>query len=242
LEHQHLRHGEEYSDGAASSLPSREALIDSTVQTAPLTLIDGGWIQGFTDYQYATSMTGHFLFETYWDELGNGQLEFNHPLVYRDLLRDMGVDLPPTGSPEFAQWQGFHDESFRLPVYWLCIARFPRTFMPEILGLNLAMELSGVGGGYRRMSQALRHYGFSTRFVDLHNTIDNVSTGHSAWAVNAIDSYLATLSDTMSAEIRATMWERVRIGHRSLTPPKGMLASGFARVVTRNGGRQTDEI
>ncbi|MCE0446282.1 hypothetical protein LT493_20645 [Streptomyces tricolor] len=40
-------------------LPSREAVIDDTVQTAPLTLIDGSWLQGFTDYEQASSEIGH---------------------------------------------------------------------------------------------------------------------------------------------------------------------------------------
>ena len=71
-----------------------------------------------------------------------------------EVLEEMDVRLPPTGSPEFALWPGFRDESFELPVYWLCIGRFPQTFAPEVLGLNLAMELSGVGGSYRRAHMA----------------------------------------------------------------------------------------
>lgn len=231
LDEQHRKRGGEFATGADDPLPSRESLIDSTIQTAPLTLIDGGWIQGFTDYHHASSITGHFLFQTYWDELGNGELELNHPLIYRDLLTQMGVDLPPTRSREFAYWPGFREESFRLPVYWLCVSRFPRTFMPEILGLNLAMEMSGVGGGYRKMSRALKKYGFSTLFVDLHNTIDNVSTGHSAWAVDAVDSYLAGLSEVMGTEREPVVWDRIRVGYRSLTPSQGLLASCYARTI-----------
>jgi hypothetical protein len=143
---------------------------------------------------------------------------------------EMAADLPPTGSWEFAHWPGFRDESFELPVYWLSIGRFPRTFLPEVLGLNLAMELSGVGGSYRRARIGLKKYGFSTRFVDIHNTIDNVATGHSAWAADAIDSYMVALS---GPEPRAQAWERVRIGYRSLNPP----TSPAARRAERRGRR-----
>jgi len=232
LADEHDRHGEEFADSEVP-LPAKEDLVDSTLQLAPLIMIDGGWLQGFTDYQHASSRSGHFLFRTYWDELGNGVSELNHPRIYRELLRDMGIDLPPTDSPEFTAWPGFRDEAFALPVYWLSISRFPRTFQPEILGLNLAMELSGVGGSYRDARLALRHHGFSTQFVDLHNTIDNVSTGHSAWAVDAIDSYLADLPGVVGRGEEPAVWERIRVGYRSLNPPDGLAANLYSALKSR---------
>ncbi|MFT7839702.1 iron-containing redox enzyme family protein [Saccharothrix sp. BKS2] len=224
---EHDRHAAEH-DAGAPRLPTREQLVDSTLQLAPLIMIDGGWLQGFTDHQLASSPAGRFLFQTYWDELGNGVRELNHPVIYRDLLRQMGIDLPPTDSPGFSAFAGFHDESFELPVYWLAVSRFPRTFQPEILGLNLAMELSGVGGSYRDARVGLLHHGFSTQFVDLHNTIDNVSTGHSAWAVDAIDSYLAD-----QPRDDGEVWRRVRVGYRSLNPPEGLAASLYSTLTSR---------
>jgi hypothetical protein len=229
LQAQHDQHGMEFEESADTPLPAREAVVDDAVQTAPLTLIDGSWLRGFTDYELASSDIGHSLFATYWDELGNGEAKLNHPLIYREVLKDMDVDLPPTGSPEFVSWPGFRDVSFELPVYWLCIGRFPRTFLPEVLGLNLAMELSGVGGTYRRASMALRTYGFSTRFVDIHNTIDNVATGHSAWAADAVDTLMSSLPDSPEPGSRAEVWERVRVGYRSLNPPSGFMARRAAR-------------
>ncbi|MFC5220526.1 iron-containing redox enzyme family protein [Streptomyces coerulescens] len=233
LQEQHDRHGEEFEQGADTPLPSKEALVDATVQLAPLTLIDGSWLQGFTDYGHASSDVGHLLFSTYWDELGNGDLNLNHPLIYREVLREMGVDLPPTASREFAHWPGFRDESFELPVYWLSIGRLPRTFLPEVLGLNVAMELSGVGGSYRRARIALEAYGFSTRFVDIHNTIDNVATGHSAWAADAVDAYMATVPSVLGPGCEPEIWERVRTGYRSLNPPSGLRARRAARRAQR---------
>ncbi|MEV7808303.1 iron-containing redox enzyme family protein [Microbispora sp. NPDC088329] len=235
LQVQHDRHGAEFEENADVPLPSRDAVIDDTLQTAPLTLIDGSWLQGFTDHELASSDIGHALFQTYWDELGNGIAKLNHPLIYREVLKEMDIDLPPTASPEFARWPGFRDASFELPVYWLCIGRFPRTFQPEVLGLNLAMELSGVGGSYRRARLALQKYGFNTRFVDIHNTIDNVATGHSAWAADAVDTYLAGLPDSSGAGSRADAWERVRVGYRSLNPPGGAGARRAARRAIRGG-------
>lgn len=234
---QHDRHGQEFEARSQAALPSREALIDSTVQLAPLTLIDGSWLQGFTDYEHASSEAGHFLFETYWDELGNGEPRLNHPRIYREVLTEMGVELPPTGSSEFAYWPGFRDGSFELPTYWLSIGRFPQTFLPEVLGLNLAMELSGVGGTYRRARLALKAHGFSTRFVDVHNTIDNVDSGHSAWAADAVDTYLAALSLSHGADARVDAWARIRVGYRSLNPPTGVLARHAFRRARRGDSR-----
>lgn len=238
LQAQHDRHSEDFERIADAELPSRAAVVDDAVQTAPLTLIDGSWLQGFTDHGLASSEIGFSLFATYWDELGNGEPSLNHPLIYREVLLQMGVDLPPTASPEFAAWPGFRDESFELPVYWLSVGRHPRTFLPEILGLNLAMELSGVGGSYRRASIALHEYGFSTRFVDIHNTIDNVATGHSAWAADAVDTFMSTLPDAAGTGGRAEAWQRVRAGYRSLTPPAGPMARWAARRATRPGRRR----
>ncbi|MBN0049113.1 iron-containing redox enzyme family protein [Streptomyces actuosus] len=238
LQAQHDRHGAEFAENAAVPLPPRAAVVDDTVQTAPLTLIDGSWLQGFTDHELASSAVGHSLFETYWDELGNGEPRLNHPLIYREVLKEMDVDLPPTDSVEFARWSGFRDESFELPVYWLCVGRFPQTFLPEVLGLNLAMELSGVGGTYRRARLALKEYGFSTRFVDIHNTIDNVATGHSAWAADAVDTLLASLPEAPGPGNRAETWERVRVGYRSLNPPSGVGARLKARRGRLTGRRR----
>ncbi|MGP3999332.1 iron-containing redox enzyme family protein [Streptomyces sp. 8N706] len=241
LVEQHDRHSHEFEESSGAPVPSREALIDSTVQLAPLTLIDGSWLQGFTDYEHASSEIGFSLFETYWDELGNGEARLNHPLIYREVLAEMDVELPPTGSREFASWPGFRDSSFELPVYWLCIGRFPQTFLPEVLGLNLAMELSGVGGTYRRAHIALKTHGFSTRFVDIHNTIDNVSTGHSAWAADAVDTYLTTVPTAQGASARDEAWKRVRTGYRSLNPPAGFRARRAGRRARLAGSARRSE-
>jgi Iron-containing redox enzyme len=218
LHTQHERHNREFVEEPVPPMPSRADLVDAAVQQAPLILIDGAWIHGFTDATTATSGIGHFLFEVYWDELGNGDPFLNHPRIYRALLCEMGVTLPATHTSEFACSPLIRTESFLLPVFWLSIGRLPRTYEPEILGLNLAMELSGVGGAYLRSTAALRHHGFPTRFVDIHNTIDNVATGHSAWAADAVDTYMNTHSHSGEQTLEQC-WRRIRTGYCSLIPP-----------------------
>ncbi len=98
-----------------------------------------------------------------------------------------------------------------------CVSQFPKQFLPEILGLNLAIELSGVGGTYRTTSRALRHYGYDSLFVDLHNTVDNVSTGHTALALEAVKMHRdEMLARGGRAEVQRR-WQRVWTGFRSLT-------------------------
>lgn len=215
LLHAHGKHDATFRESDQEPLPSREELIDQTLQLAPLTLIDGAWIQGFTEVAYASSRVGAPLFQTYWDELGNGDWSINHPKIYRDLLISMGYDLAPTGTKAFSRDPKIREASFRLPVFWLCLGKMPVSLRPEILGLNLAMELSGVGGSYRSARRFLKHHNFSTQFVDLHNTIDNVSTGHSAWAAAAIDAHMLAASEFADLERE---WHRVRTGYEALSP------------------------
>ncbi|MGH9090339.1 MAG: iron-containing redox enzyme family protein [Acidimicrobiales bacterium] len=219
LAHQHDLHAKEFETGTTAAVEPREALIESTVQTAPLTLIDGSWLRGYTDYQLASTEVGRLLFAIFWDELGNGRPELNHPRIYRELLEAMGVDLPPTGRREFADSPLLKDASFELPVYWLSIGLFPRILAPEIVGLNLAIELSGVGGSYRLAHRSLTHHGFDTQFVDLHNAIDNVLTGHSAWAAEAVEAFVAGIGDLQGPEAQQEAWARVRTGFSSLEVP-----------------------
>ncbi|OJY54847.1 MULTISPECIES: iron-containing redox enzyme family protein [unclassified Thiobacillus] len=214
----HASHDEAFQRTKTQSMPSREQLVEETVQLAPLTLIDGAWLQGFSEVDYASDRVGSPLFRIFWDELGNGNLSINHPRIYRALLLSMDIDLPPTGSPQFPYDPRLRSESLRLPVFWLCLGKLPVTLRPEILGLNLAMELSGVGGSYRSARQILKHYGFSTQFVDMHNTIDNVSTGHSAWAADAIDAHMALASQFVDPDEE---WERIRAGFEALSPVTG---------------------
>src|SRR5918997_2896994 len=101
------------------------------------------------------------------------------------------------------------------------------------------MELSGVGGTYRRARIALKTYGFSTRFVDIHNTIDNVASGHSAWAADAVDTYMASIPESQGDGARTEAWERVRTGYRSLNPPSGFWARAAGRTAQLKASGET---
>lgn len=227
--HERLRHWfEEKAIGQARSYggpgrdieKSREQVIDEAVQLCPMVFVDGGWIQRWANACHVETDIGALLYKIFSDEIGNGDTRLNHPNIYRKLMDQMGVDLPDFRSPEFAASDLFSDDAFEVPAFWLSISQFPRRFLPETLGLNLAMELSGVGGAYRTARDELRHYGFDTLFVDLHNTIDNVSTGHSAMALQAIELYMDEVLSTSSQNATGAQWQRIWTGFCSLAVPR----------------------
>ncbi|EGS6761207.1 iron-containing redox enzyme family protein [Vibrio parahaemolyticus] len=198
---------------------SREDVIDEAIQIYPMIMVDGGWLQRWGCIGFGDTKIGKILFDTFSDEVGNGEVQLHHANVYRELLNSMGVDIPEYGSRAYCEWEGFDDSAFLVPCYWLSIALFPREFLPETLGLNLAMELSGVGGGYMTARDELRYYGFSSLFVDLHNTIDNAASGHSAMAKNSIKMYMEETALNKNIDMDL-IWKRVQAGYRSLIPPK----------------------
>jgi hypothetical protein len=212
---------------------SREAFVESTVQLAPLVLIDGGWLQGMASASIIHTTVGRMLFHVFCEEVGLGNAAEHHANIYRDLLRAMGEDAPPVESRAFVDWPRLKDASFEVPVLWLSLSCFPRHFLPEILGLNLAVELAGVGGPYMEARDTLRHYKLPTLFVNVHNAADNVSVGHAAWAMNAITQYMDELVEREGPHRVDHAWHRVWTGVRATLPQIGRVRLAAHRLGQR---------
>ena len=210
----------------------KEAFVEATIQLAPLILIDGGWLQGMASPALIHTTVGRMLFHVLVEEIGEGKPKEHHANIYRNLLKAMGEEPPPVDSWEFARWSRLQDESFEVPTLWLSISCFPRHFLPEILGLNLAVELAGVGGPYMEARDTLRSFRLPTLFVDVHNAADNVSVGHSAWAMNAVKRYMDEVSEREGPHNVDRHWHRVWTGVRATLPQIGrarMLAHRLRR-------------
>jgi ribosomal protein S21 len=218
LDAQSKRQVDSYRENDGEPAQTREEVIDSTTQLAPMIFIDGAWIQNASKASASHTAVGSKLFHIYVDEVGNGDVKLNHPNVFRELLAQMKVELPDFDTIEFGRSSKFRPESFRVPVFWLSISQFPKSFMAETLGLNLAMELSGVGGSYRNGIDTLRHYGFDPCFVVLHNNIDNVSTGHTRIAIDAIKCHMDDMFTRGGAPLVEEHWQRIWTGYRALAP------------------------
>ncbi len=197
---------------------SREEFVHACAQAAPIIMIDGSWLQGELRSDMIHTPLGRQLFHVFYEEVGGGDHNGHHANIFRAQLEEMGVVHPPFDSREFADWSGFEDSAFEVPVLWLALSHFPRRYLPEMLGLNLAVEMAGLGASYMGARDILRHFGFNTLFVDLHNSADNVSAGHAAWAANAIKTHISSVASSRGRDARDEAWHRVWAGVRSTLP------------------------
>ncbi|MFO1418744.1 MAG: iron-containing redox enzyme family protein [Methylotetracoccus sp.] len=204
----------------------RQAYVYAIEQMAPAVLVDGCWLQRAGELCESSPEVAERLQRIHRDELGDGHAERSHPVVYRDLLRSLGLELPAITNPAFAGHSGFIDAAFDLPVYMLGLSLAPRRWLPEILGLNLAIELSGLGAGYQRTARELEFWGIDPLVVRLHQSIDTLAGGHAALAREAILLHLDQVRALGGDASVQQHWRRIWCGYHSL------------RTVTRRFRRQ----
>jgi hypothetical protein len=196
---------------------SKQAYIWGIEQFAPTILTDGCWLQHSKQLALcANGAIGDILFKIYDDETGNGILEQNHPVIYQQLLDSLAIKVPPIYSKAFSEYPGFIDSAFDIPVYLLAISKFPSAFLPELLGLNMAIEISGLGKVYLRLAEELRFYGINPAIVNVHISIDNVATGHTALAVKAIQQYMDDVLAHYGKRAMQSHWRRLYTGYCTL--------------------------
>jgi hypothetical protein len=105
------------------------------IQREPYHLTDGAWLRGVP--QGPMSSIDAKLLSIYIDELGNGDINQNHPDVYLNVLKDLGLNVPSISSREFVDQKSILDICFKKPLLTLTTSLFPKTFQPEILGYTL---------------------------------------------------------------------------------------------------------
>lgn len=197
---------------------SKEAFVKATASLAPLLLVDGGWLQGASSLNTLYTPTGLQLYRIFYEEIGEGSADLHHSNIYRDLLEAMGVTFAEVSEIDFAFSEQFDDASFEVPILWLSLSCFTRHYFPELLGINLAVELAGIGAGYLEAHDTLKHFGFPTAFVDYHNSNDNVSAGHAAWSLDAIKTYMSDVAEREGNHNLNSHWHRIWSGMRLTLP------------------------
>lgn len=197
----------------------------AALQLAPAILVDGAWLAGTATAAESLGETGRHLLKIYADELGNGRPDWNHPNVYRRLLESLGLDLPAVDSEAFARNPEFLDSAFDIPVYLLAMGLSASRHLPELLGLNLAIEMSGLGAGYLRTVDLLRYHGLDPTIIQLHQSIDNLASGHAARAREAIVLHLDEAR--RRGEAVEAQWARIWTGYLSLNAAALGLAAAF---------------
>lgn len=159
---------------------------------APTKLVDGSWLYGLMPH--AANPRFAQLVQTYVEELGEGALDKNHVVLYRNLLARHGLD-PVDGLP---------DAFYRQGALQLALAWNAEEFLPEVIGFNL---------GYEQLplhllitAYELNELGIDPYYFQLHVTVDNTDTGHARRACDAVLDTLPRLDDG------GAFWQRVREG------------------------------
>lgn len=139
---------------------------------APTKLVDGAWLYGTLQHQHDPRL--HGLIRTYLEELGDGEPEHNHVLIYKQLLGSLDIqDIDELPSDRFIQG-----------TVQLALGHLADEFLPEVIGYNL---------GYEQLplhllitTHELSELGIDPHYFRLHVTIDNASTGHARRAARAV--------------------------------------------------------
>ena len=195
------------------------------LQLTPALLVDGAWLAGMNGAAEALDTTDRHMLRIYLDELGEGRPAWNHPNVHRKLLASQGTQLPDFRQEAFARHPEFRDAAFDLPVYLLAMGLLTEERRPEILGLNLAIEMSGLGASYLRAIDILRYHGMDPTLIQLHLSIDNPASGHAARARDAIALYLDAIRRREGHAAMDASWRRIWLGYRSLNVATFSLAA-----------------
>ena len=182
-------------------------------QIAPTALVDGCWLQGVPRSGLRPMTVVNHLTQIYHDELGGGFPAQNHARLYRELLRSMNIELPPVDTQAFVDNETLLATAFDLPVLFMCISMFSKELFPELLGLNLAIELSGLGNEYRAIIEELRYWKYDPYFFVLHQSIDNRASGHTATAEEAIRLYLEEIAQLAGSQAQQMQWSRIWCGY-----------------------------
>lgn len=194
--------GEQYQDylkGRRAGAPRRYFSSKSHALyflqgVAPTKLVDGAWLYGLLQRWQEPRFRG--LIQTYLEELGEGEPDKNHVVLYRKLLESLGCD----------DWQNLEDQNFVQGAIQLSLAEHADTFLPEVIGFNL---------GYEQLplhllitSYELTELGIDPYYFTLHVTVDNADNGHAQKAVQSLRAAWPRVGDG------AQFYARVKAGYR----------------------------
>lgn len=166
-------------------------------RVAPTKLVDGAWLYGILPYWNDLRLQG--LVRTYLEELGDGDPDQNHTVIYQRLLAANGCDMPAP----------LDDACHLRGAVQLALAAHTDQFLPEVIGYNL---------GYEQLPLHLLITAFELAELDidpwyftLHVTVDNAGSGHARRAVQAA---LACMPSSADQGGRAAYWRRLVNGYQ----------------------------
>lgn len=199
--------------GPPEMFTDREAARKWVKDNAPLQLVDGAWVARVHNVTTPFALRGitKNAWQTYCEELGDGELDKNHCYIYRELCRSVGFEFPDQNDVDFIDPKhGFeNDRVWRASAGHLLISLFPNDFLPEILGFNLHYE--SLAPGTLKAAKELPEFGISGYYFAVHICIDNADSGHSAMAEATINTYIEHVRQTGIMDVQEA-WKRVQAG------------------------------
>jgi len=207
------------------TIPPADEVVFGQLTFALGNLIDGTWAHRIGNVGRFDRSSDNKLLMIYADEMGLGDLRKNHiTLVYR-VLESMGVELPHIRDDAFLDQNEIADELYGFAVHQLCLALFPDSHYPEIVGYNLGIEMFGLGELRLHENKKLKHHGFDPIYEEAHLSIDNVSSGHAQQSAEIVNIHLDEVKHRFGQKRVQEEWERVWAGYAS-----------FAQFVERGHG------
>jgi hypothetical protein len=180
---------------------------------APLNYIDGAWVSRVhkVTTPYVLRRVTKDAWQTYSEEMGDGDLDKNHVHLYRRLMEEIGAGLPAADHPDFThERHGIDDISYREATAHLLVSLFPNDFLPEILGFNLHFETPSLGS--LQAMKELRELKIDPEYFVLHISIDNADSGHSAMAMATVVRFMSIVKETGFMDYDEA-WCRVQNGY-----------------------------
>jgi hypothetical protein len=192
------------------TMRTRDDVIEWIFQMAPFNQTDGAWLRNIAPVGPIDEVRS-LLFAIWIDELGSGDPKLNHPNMYTELLRSVGINLPDIRSKAYADNPDLLDSAFTLPLFQLVVAEFPNVYFPELLGMTMYLEWSSVE--LKNMVRLNEYFGLDPSFYEMHVAIDNAATGHGAMAMRAVELYLEQTRVDVGEQAMQAQWERVWNGY-----------------------------
>ncbi len=184
--------GERKAGGPRRYFSNRAHALYVLRSVAPTKLVDGAWLYGLLPHWRSPRVAD--LVRTYVEELGEGAIDKNHVVLYRQLLARYALD----------PLDDLDDALYEQGAIQLALAWNAEAFLPEVVGFNL---------GYEQLplhllitSYELNELGLDPYYFTLHITVDNGDTGHARRACQAVMDMLPRLDDG------GAFWQRVRAG------------------------------
>lgn len=185
-----------------------DALAAIHLAFAPFALVDGCWLKHIGAVSRGRRR-GELLFSIFADEIGNGVDEANHANIYHRLMDDFGFELPSPCHQRFADDQRIPPLAFKVPAFLVAMNLRHTEYFHELLGLNLAIEMSGLDGFYEAMIENLERRKMRADFWRVHVSADNFSTGHARQSVHLIQDHMAMIERYFGTEEADLVWNRI---------------------------------